>query len=53
MRYHDSDVPADTLSANEIDAIRSTFKFYNRDNLIPRLVATIDALIEHMFDIHQ
>lgn len=32
------------LSESEVEAIASTFRFYDKDDLIPRLVATIDQL---------
>jgi hypothetical protein len=36
--------PSEPLTDAELDAVRSVLSFYGRANLIPRLVATIDAL---------
>ena len=37
--------PSEPLLDGELDGIRSALTFYGRGHLIPRLVATLDALL--------
>lgn len=38
------DQPSEPMTMGEVEAVRSTLEFYGRGNLIPRLIATIDAV---------
>jgi hypothetical protein len=46
VKYLDSDEPADPYTINELAGIMAALKFYKRESVVSRLIATLAYVLE-------